>query len=207
MFYKYLAYPITKIVLAVLLLVFGPVRVLGKRNIPKRGGVLVVSNHLSDCDPAVVGHALPRGAHYMAKRELFSIPVLSTVIRVLKAFAVDRGTADRSAIRKTVDLLQAGEAVVIFPEGQLSESGHLQPLMPGVAMIVARSRVPVVCVGLVGTARIIPFRKIWPRPAFGGVSARFGEPKTFAESVSHAEILTWIADELARLVGRDAPST
>jgi len=207
MFYRLVAYPITKVLLAVLLFLFGPVRISGKNNVPKRGGILIVANHLSDCDPAVIGYALPRGAHYMAKRELFSIPILSTIIRVMQAFAVDRGTADRSAIRKTVELLQMGEAVVIFPEGQLSETGELQPLMPGVAMIVARSKVPVVCVGLRGTTRIIPFKKVWPRPAFGGVSARIGEPKSFDEAVTHAQILTWISAELARLIEGEGLST
>jgi 1-acyl-sn-glycerol-3-phosphate acyltransferase len=199
MFYRFVAYPITKVLLAIFLLVLGPVRVTGKKNVPKTGGVLVVSNHLSDCDPAVIGHALPRGAHYMAKQELFSIPILSRIIRVLQAFPVDRGTADRSAIRKTVELLEAGEAVVIFPEGQLSETGDLQPLMPGVAMIVARSRASVICVGLRGTTKIIPYKEILPRPAFGGVSATFGEPRTFSENGTHTEILAWISDELARL--------
>jgi 1-acyl-sn-glycerol-3-phosphate acyltransferase len=207
MFYKYVAYPITKVLLTILLFLFGPVRVLGKRNVPKRGGVLIVANHLSDCDPAVIGYALPRGAHYMAKRELFSMPILSTVIRVLQAFPVDRGTADRSAIRKTVELLQAGEAVVIFPEGQLSETGEMQPLMPGVAMIVTRSGTPVVCVGLKGTPRIIPFKKVWPRPAFGGVWARIGKPKSFDANGTHAEILAWISDELARLIESETAST
>lgn len=207
MFYKFVAYPVAKVLLTILLILFGPVRLAGKQNVPKQGGVLIVSNHLSDCDPAVIGYALPRGAHYMAKRELFSIPILSTIIRVLQAFPVDRGTADRSAIRKTVELLQAGEAVVIFPEGQLSETGELQPLMPGVAMIVVRSGVPVVCVGLKGTTKIIPFKKLWPRPAFGGVSARIGEPKRFAENAGHAEILAWISDELARLIGSGASAT
>lgn len=199
MFYKYVAYPITKVLLTVLLFLLGPVRVAGKKNVPRTGGVLIVANHLSDCDPAVIGYALPRGAHYMAKRELFTIPILSTIIRVLLAFPVDRGTADRGAIRKTVELLEAGEAVVIFPEGQLSETGEMQPLLPGVAMIIVRSRVPVLCVGLKGTTRIIPFKSVWPRPAFGGVAARFGEPTAFAENASHGDILAWISDELARL--------
>lgn len=199
MFYRFVAYPITKVLLAVLLFLFGPVRVVGRSNVPRKGGVLIVSNHLSDCDPAVIGHALPRGAHYMAKRELFSIPLLAPLIRVLRAFPVDRGTADRSAIRHTVELLTAGEAVVMFPEGQLSEDGKLQPLMPGVAMIVQRSGAAVVCVGLRGTPRIIPFKKVIPRPAFGGVSARFGQPKTFDRYSPHEEILKWIYEELSRL--------
>ncbi|MDQ2986739.1 MAG: 1-acyl-sn-glycerol-3-phosphate acyltransferase [Armatimonadota bacterium] len=181
------------------LFLLGPVRVRGKCNVSRSGGVLIVANHLSDCDPAVLGYALPRGAHYMAKRELFSIPILSIIIRVLNAFPVDRGSPDRAAIRKTVDLLKAGEAVVVFPEGQLSETGTLQPLLPGVAMIVVRSGAPVVCVGLTGTARIIPFGSVWPRPAFGGVGLNFGQPKRFEPDATHEQILHWMSRELLSL--------
>lgn len=199
MFYKWFAYPVTKIILTIGLFLLGPVRVRGKRNVPKQGGLLIVANHLSDCDPAVLGYALPRGAHYMAKRELFSIPILSTIIRVLNAFPVDRGSPDRAAIRKTVDLLKAGDAVVIFPEGQLSETGKLQPLLPGVAMIVVRSGALVVCAGLTGTPRIIPFGSVWPRPAFGGVSLDFGQTKRFEPDATHQQILDWMSQELASL--------
>ena len=199
MFYRWIAYPIAKALLTIGLFLLGPVKIRGKRNVPRSGGLLVVSNHLSDADPAVIGHALPRHAYYMAKSELFDIPVLAWIIKTLRAFPVNRGSPDRAAIRKTVDLLERGETVVIFPEGQLSETGELQPLMPWVAMIVARSGVPVICVGLVGTTRIIPFKSVWPRPAFGGVSVRFGEPRTFAHGSTSAEILGWMTSQFQDL--------
>ena len=199
MFYKWVAYPVAKALLAIGLFFFGPVRIRAKQNVPRSGGLLVIANHLSDSDPAVIGYALPRMAHYMAKRELFDIPVLSWIIRTLRAFPVNRGSPDRAAIRKTVELIQRGDAVVVFPEGQLSETGVLQPLMPGVAMIVARSGAPVLCVGLIGTTRIIPFGSVWPRPAFGGVIVNFGLPKTFEHGASSAEILGWMSDQLEQL--------
>src|SRR5688572_25699604 len=121
MFYKWVGYPVTKALLAIGLFLLGPVRIRGRKNVPRSGGLLVISNHLSDCDPAVIGHALPRHSNFMAKRELFDIPILSWIIRTLQAFPVNRGSPDRAAIRKTVELLQKGEAVVVFPEGQLSE--------------------------------------------------------------------------------------
>lgn len=201
MFYKWVAYPIAKLLLAVSLFLLGPVRVKGKRNLPRSGGLLIVANHLSDSDPAILGHALPRQSYYMAKRELFVIPILAWIIKTLRAFPVNRGSPDRAAIRKTVELLQKGEAVVVFPEGQLSETGELQPLMPGVAMIVARSGVPVICAGLIGTPRIIPYGSVWPRPAFGGVSVTFGEPKTFPHGSTSAEILGWMTSQLQQLTG------
>jgi len=69
----------------------------------------------------------------------------------------------------------------------------------GVAMIVARSGAPVLCVGLIGTTRIIPFGSVWPRPAFGGVIVNFGLPKTFEHGASSAEILGWMSDQLEQL--------
>jgi 1-acyl-sn-glycerol-3-phosphate acyltransferase len=204
MFFKWFAYPLTKFVLAAGLFLLGPVRIFHKRNVPLEGGLLVVSNHLSDCDPAVLGHALPRPAAYMAKKELFGIPILSWIIRVLQAFPVNRGAPDRAAIRKTVELLQSGMAVVMFPEGQLSETGGLQPLLPGAAMIVARSGVPVICAGLSGTPRIIPYGSVWPRPAFGGVSVTFGWPRSFAPHTPPQEILDWMLVELERLGDLDS---
>jgi 1-acyl-sn-glycerol-3-phosphate acyltransferase len=206
MFYRFIAFPIAKLVLAIGLALLGPVRIRGNENVPAAGGLLILANHLSDCDPAVLGHAISRRAHYMAKAELFKIPVLGWIIRVLRAFPVNRGSADRSAIRKAVDLLQSGQAVVMFPEGQLSETGMLQDLMPGAAMIVHRAGVPIICVGLAGTTKIIPFGKVIPRPAFGGVSATFGKPKTFNSESSHEEILKWITSELKVLSGQSLDS-
>jgi 1-acyl-sn-glycerol-3-phosphate acyltransferase len=209
MFYNLVAFPIAKVILAVGTFLLGPITIRGRANVPNKGGLLIVANHLSDADPAVLGHALRRKAFYMAKSELFEIPVLGWVIKTLRAFPVSRGAPDRAAIRRTVDLLRAGEAVAIFPEGQLSETGELQPLMPGVAMIILRSEVPVICAGLVGTTKIIPFKKVVPRPAFGGVSVNFGIPKQFNHSTSHGDVLNWISNELTRLTNNalDSPSS
>ena len=199
MFFRWFAYPFTKAILAVGLFLLGPVKIRGKQNVPRRGALLVIANHLSDCDPAVLGHALPRPAHYMAKSELFEIPVLSPIIRVLQAFPVNRGSPDRAAIRRTVELLDKGEAVVVFPEGQLSETGELQELMPGVAMIASRSEAVILPVWIRGTTRIIPYGSVWPRPALGGVSITFGVPKQFPRNTAAGEILEWMSNELKRM--------
>jgi 1-acyl-sn-glycerol-3-phosphate acyltransferase len=143
----------------------------------------------------------------MAKSELFAIPVLGSIIRGLHAYPVDRGEPDRAALRKTISLLQAGDAVVMFPEGQISEDGEPQPLLPGAALIARSAGVPVVCAGIVGTDRIIPFKKIIPRPAFGGVHVRFGTPASFPKEAKQEEILDWVRGQFAALTltpGRSA---
>jgi len=178
---------------------FGPVRVEGRERVPKRGPLLVLSNHLSDCDPPVVAYALQRPVYFMAKEELFRIRFFGRLIRWLRAFPVKRGAPDRTAIRMAIKYLECGEAVVIFPEGQLSEMGELQPIQPGAAMIARMTEVPVLCVGLRGTNRIMPFKSLIPRPAFGGVKVRIGTPKVFPKESSIEEISKWIQEELTRL--------
>ena len=124
-----------------------------------------------------------------------------SLIRALHSFPVNRGTPDRAAIRKSVEVLQSGEALVMFPEGECSETGDPLPLLPGAALIIRMADVPVVCCGIVGTRKIMPYGKLIPRPSFGGVSATFGKPRAFEKNATQDEILGWVRsqfDELTR---------
>lgn len=158
----------------------------------------MLANHISDADPPMMGYVVPRPAHFMAKSELFSVPVLGSIMRAYRAFPVNRGAPDRAALRKAIELLRAGECVVMFPEGECSETGEMLPLLPGAALIIRSAAVPVICCGLVGTNRIIPYGKLIPRPAFGGVRATFGMPRTFAHE-QQEQILKWVEAELRDL--------
>jgi 1-acyl-sn-glycerol-3-phosphate acyltransferase len=131
-------------------------RVLGREHIPARGPVIIASNHISNLDPPVVGTGFWRHAHYMAKEELFRNPLFAWFIRQLHAFPVKRGTADRSSLKYALDVLERGEALVIFPEGTRSDTGELQPLEMGVGMIAYRSGAPVVPAWISGTNRALP---------------------------------------------------
>ncbi|MER3413109.1 MAG: 1-acyl-sn-glycerol-3-phosphate acyltransferase [Armatimonadota bacterium] len=199
--YRWVLYPLGKLVLAVFFLLFGPVRVRGRSLVPRQGGLLVVANHLSDVDPPLVGYALPRPAWFMAKSELFSIPILGKVIRAFRAFPVERGRPDRGAIRRAIELLRAGECVVVFPEGQISEDGRLQPALAGAAIIWKQAQVTCVVCGIVGSQRIVPFRAIIPRPALGGVSVRFGEPIPWERAHDIETFGEWFTREAQRLTG------
>ena len=92
-----------------------------------------------------------------------------------------RYTADRTALRRAEDLLKQGEAVVIFPEGKLSEDGKMQPMLPGVLLIAKSANVVIVPTVLLGTTRIIPYGSVIPRPAWRRTIVRFGPPVTVAE--------------------------
>lgn len=200
-----LAYPVLKLFVRCLMLVLGPLKVKGRSNVPPTGGLLILSNHLADIDPPVVQISCKRRIHFMAKSELFEIPVLKHLIRWFHAFPVKRGEPDRAAIKHAIGLLHEGEAVCIFPEGQLSELGELQPLLPGAALIVRKAAVPVICVGLRKTNRVMPYRKVVPRPSFGFTYAEWGEPRRFADDASQEEIIGWATDELLRLTHSSTP--
>jgi 1-acyl-sn-glycerol-3-phosphate acyltransferase len=134
----------------------------------------------------------------MAKSELFDIKVLGKMIR-MNAFPVKRGEPDRAALKHAIKLLQMGEPVCIFPEGQLSETGELQELKPGVALIARSAGVPVICVGLKNTNKMLPYGTLLPRPGFTWMEATWGEPRTFDKSTETEEFLTWVSGQLREL--------
>ncbi|MCL4500107.1 MAG: 1-acyl-sn-glycerol-3-phosphate acyltransferase [Chloroflexi bacterium] len=154
--------------------VFGRWRVIGRENVPKTGGALLCGNHVSYIDPPALGARSGRLVHFMAKLELFQIPVLGFLIRKVGAFPVKRGTADRAALKKAIELLQSGEVVGMFPEGKRSLDGELQPAEAGVGMIVLRAKVPVIPVALVNTEKLLPPHSFLLK--FSRVTVVYGTP-------------------------------
>ena len=126
-------------------------KVYGIKNVPHSGGVLIVSNHQSYLDPLVLGARVPRPMSYMAKSELFKNPVFSRLIRSLGAFPVRQGAGDVRAIKETVQRLQEGRVLNIFPEGSRTEDGTIQPMEPGVALVVRKARVPILPTAIHGS--------------------------------------------------------
>lgn len=137
----------------VILTVFGRMEVIGRENIPATGGLIVAANHTSNIDPLVVGCALDRKISYLAKEELFRIPVLAWICRHLEAFPIKRGAGDRGAIRESLKILASGRLFGIFPEGTRSKNGQLQEGKSGAAMIALKANVPILPVALIGTSR------------------------------------------------------
>jgi len=161
-------------------LLFG-MKIHGLNNIPKEGGVLVVSNHLHNADPVLVSVACTRPIHYMAKKELMGVPVLGRVIRFGGAFPVDRGRADRHAIQMAEETLRQGIAVGMFPEGTRSVTRKIDRVLPGAGLIALRGNSPILPVAIVGSERL-PFngakqmKRDGDRKGIRGVSVTFGEP-------------------------------
>lgn len=183
-------YSIVKNFLKLLFMIFLRMKVDGTENIPKDGPLVIASNHLSLLDPPVLGTAATRKVHFMAKQELF-VPVLGTIYRLLGAFPVRRGGADRAAIKQGIDILQSGKVLAIFPEGTRSKTGKLGKAEPGALMMASKARAAIVPACVIGT----DFRRqgrIWPL-----VTVRFGEPIYFpADAVVNKELLQNMTNEL-----------
>ncbi|MGM7682689.1 lysophospholipid acyltransferase family protein [Cytobacillus sp. Hm23] len=134
------------------------IKIIGSENIPKEGSVLICSNHISVLDPPVVGITSTRPIHFMAKEELFRVPILKTAISNLNAFPVKRGMSDRSAIRNALAILNDDNVLGIFPEGTRNKEGNLGKGLAGVGFFALRSNALVVPCAIIGPYK--PFRKL-----------------------------------------------
>jgi 1-acyl-sn-glycerol-3-phosphate acyltransferase len=131
-------------------------RVRGHENIPSSGAVLLVSNHISQVDPVVVGvAALPRRTYFMAKTELFRIPVLNYMVHRMGAFPVERGGADRRAMRLARELLARGDLLLMFPEGTRYTDGRLRPGLSGAGALALDPSVTVIPAAVWGSHRLL----------------------------------------------------
>lgn len=137
---------------------FGRLRIYGRDNVPRSGGVLLAANHTSYIDPPLVGvgAASVRPVWFMAKSELFAIPVLGPIISRMHAFPVKRGTADRQALRHAHELLGRGAALTVFIEGGRSDDGRLLPPELGVAMMAVKAGAPIVPTALIDADHLLP---------------------------------------------------
>lgn len=178
-------------------LLFG-LRVEGREHVPASGPLLVVANHLNNADPFLLSVAVPRPVCYMAKIELFRVPVLGWMIRQFGAFPIDRGAADREAIKRALALLAAGHTVGVFPEGTRSRTASMSRGLLGLGLLVARSEATVLPVGIIGSERL---HRPWPRPV---LTIRIGRPMRIERPArgrpDYQAAVDQVMTEIARLV-------
>jgi len=169
------------------------VEVIGRENIPKDGGVLICSNHINNFDPIIVGMMAPRPVHFMAKEELFNVPVLGKMVPHLNAFPVKRGMSDREALRKGLAILKEGKVLGLFPEGTRSKTGELGKGLAGAGFFALRTDAQIIPCAVVGPYR--PLRKL---------KIVYGKPINMAiikENKGNAEQATeLIMDEIRKLL-------
>jgi len=159
--------------------VTGGLESVGSENVPKTGPVIVAPIHVSHLDPPATGCAMPhRRLRFMAKEELFK-GIFGKIIASLGAFPVHRGEGDTEAIRKSIDMLNQGEALLVHPEGTRGDGVHMLPINKGIGMLAKRTGAPVVPVGIIGSNIVMPRGKKKRRRH--PITVVFGKPFTYAE--------------------------
>ena len=165
------------------------ITVIGEDRVPSSGPVMLVSNHISDFDPPLIGLALERQLSFFAKSELFELPVIGKIFPVLNAIPVSRGKSDRAALKTSINALKEDRCLLIFPEGSRNKEDvkKLQPLQQGASFIASKSEAPIVPVIIKGEYN----RK-------KGVTIVFGKPidtKEFLEAGNTRKDLTLKLEE------------
>lgn len=150
------------------------IRSTGRRHVPRRGPVLFIANHQSFLDPLLIGLAVRRHLCYLARDTLFRQPAFAWIIRMLNAVPIDQEGLGIQGLRSILALLQAGRAVVIFPEGGRTWNGHLNPFQPGVQLLIKKTKAPVIPVGIAGAFEAWPRSRPLPVPAPLFLPARKG---------------------------------
>ncbi|OGL10043.1 MAG: hypothetical protein A3J45_00905, partial [Candidatus Rokubacteria bacterium RIFCSPHIGHO2_02_FULL_69_13] len=167
-------YAVLRLVALLLARLLFRVEVRGAEHVPRAGAAMIVSNHSSVLDPPIVGAAAPRPLHFMAKAELFSIPLFGRLLRAVNARPVRREGADARALREALRILESGHALLVFPEGTRGPEGVLREGKAGAGMLALLSGAPVVPAYVEGTGRALPRGRVLPRPVKVRVS--FGAP-------------------------------
>lgn len=179
---KWILYAILHPIGRVLFKLLFRLEVRGRENVPRKGSLIIASNHLSFLDPPLIGVSSSRRLHYMAVAETFKFFFIGNLTRRLGAFPVKRRGVDVEATKKALKILRNREAMLIFIEGTRSPNGELLKPKPGVGMLAYKSRATVIPTLIVGSNRALPFKGRFIRPR--KIKVSFDRPLTI-ERFSH----------------------
>ncbi len=152
-----------KILIAVLFPIFklfNRFEIIGKENLPKSGGIVYASNHISFADPIFWVLSIRRRICYMAKAELYNSKFLRGIFKLAGVFPVERGKASVNSVNHAIDIVKNGGILGIFPEGTRSKDGKPARAKSGVAYIANATGADVVPMAVVSKGKIKPFKKV-----------------------------------------------
>ena len=141
--------------------------VIGRKNVPPSGPLIVVANHVHVIDGELLLFGVSRWIIYIAKEPLFHYPILKSLLRWAGALAIPRQSTlsdIKGLLQQVEQTLNKGSVIGIFPEGKRSHQGKLQAGKPGLAVIASRMHIPILPVGISGTDKIHGISWLWKRP-------------------------------------------
>jgi len=174
--YYWVGYQLTKILGRILF----RLRVIHRERMLNHGPVILAANHQSFADPPLVGSVSDRAVYFLARRSLLKGWFMGWILPKLNVIPVDSETGrDRTALKALIRILRAGQGTVVFPEGQRTPDGELQPAQPGLGLVIAKTLAPVVPMRIFGAYDAWPIHEKWPRP--GRITIVVGEPIFFTQ--------------------------
>jgi len=178
-------------------------KVEGKENIPLDRGCIIASNHRSYLDPPVLNLVSPRPIIFLAKYDLFKVPILSWLIKKAGAMPLYGGKNDVKTLRKTIEYLKSGYCVGIFPEGTRMKPKTFGKAHSGIGLLALKSKVPVIPTYIGNTDEILPVGSSIPKFFIHSVRVKFGKPLYFSNlkdtKENHQKVADTILEEIKRL--------
>lgn len=175
-FYYWLGYHLSRL----LAKLFYGFRIIHRERVLQTGPVILATNHQSFLDPPLAGNAADRAIFFLAKKSLMDVPILRWLLPKLNVIPVNLEGGDRSALKALIRILSAGECALVFPEGTRTPDGNLQPAQPGLGLVIAKTRAPVVPMRIFGAFDVWPIHgKLRLR---GRITIVVGEPIYFSEA-------------------------
>ena len=179
----------------------------GRRNVPRNGPALLLANHQSFFDPSIVGCAARRHLCFLARKTLFRNPLFGALIRRCNAVPVDQEGVAKEGLKTILEQLKFGQAVLVFPEGERTATGEVQPLKPGVLLLINRIEAPIVPIGIAGAYNALPRTRHWPKlsplilpPTDASIAVSIGKPISPARyrNMPRPQALAELREELLR---------
>ena len=175
---------------------------IGRENIPQKDAFIMVSTHGSLLDPPLLGHALERNISFMAKAELFKIPLLGSVIKACGAYPVKRGIADKTTIKTACEKLSKDNCIGIFIDGTRQKNGRVNKPKQGAALLAFKNQKLLLPVAIVNSHRLIRFK--FCIPLFTKIVIKVGKPVQPPKSSSRDDlnsVTMYLRDNINNLIG------
>ena len=177
-------------------------RLMGKENIPRKDSFIMVSNHGSLLDPPLLGHAIGRNISFMAKAELFKIPLLGFVISACGAYPVKRGIVDKNTIKTACNKLSNDNCIGIFIDGTRQKNGRVNKPKQGAALLAFKNQKLLLPVAIVNSHKLIRFKFFIPM--FSKIVIKVGKPIQPPQSSSRDDlnsVTMQLQDKINNLIG------